>query len=114
MSIQHLVTDRTSCRAEHAAAHILKNTCLNLLLVVTFFCLAFVSLGAEAPLRPEVQQAWLSKANRHDKAGWVYVHIEGAPRARGFQHGYLLGPEIKQGIKAIRTDWEYQTATKWT
>jgi len=83
------------------------------LLLSALLALSFSSLGADAPPRPEVQHAWLSKANRHDKAGWVYVHIEGAPRARGFQHGYLLANEIKQGIKAIRADWEYQTATKW-
>ncbi|MGA2178895.1 MAG: C45 family peptidase [Verrucomicrobiota bacterium] len=71
------------------------------------------SLGAEASSLTEVQQSWLSKANRHERAGWVYVHIEGTPRQRGFQHGYLLAKEIAQGIKATRTEWEYQSATKW-
>ena len=84
------------------------------LLLFAFLALPLSSPGAEPPPRPEVQQSWLSKANRHEKAGWVYLHIEGAPRARGFQHGYLLALEIKQGINAIRADWEYQTATKWT
>ena len=31
------------------------------------------------------QSAWLLKANRHEKNGWTYLHIEGAPEARGFQ-----------------------------
>ena len=113
MSIQQIATDRTSCLAENSAARNLRTTCLNSLLIVALLGLPPASRGIDSPPRPEVQQAWLSKANRHEKAGWVYLHIEGAPRARGFQHGYLLAPEIKQGIKAIRTDWEYQTATKW-
>jgi hypothetical protein len=40
-------------------------------------------------LIPE-QKSWLSKANRHEKNGWIYLHIEGAAKERGFQHGYLL------------------------
>jgi len=71
-------------------------------------------LGAEATALTQVQQSWLNKANRHEKAGWVYVHIEGTPRERGFQYGYLLAKEIQQGIKATRTDWEYESATKWS
>ncbi len=103
-----------SCLAENAAARNPRTTGLSFLLVAAFLCLPLASRGAEAAPRPEVQQSWLSKANRHEKAGWVYVHIEGAPRARGFQHGYLLASEIKQGIKATRADWEYLSATKWT
>lgn len=72
------------------------------------------SPGAAVPSLTEVQQAWLSKANRHERAGWVYVHIEGTPQERGFQYGYLLAKEIAQGIKATRTDWEYGSATKWS
>ena len=113
MSIQHIAVDRISSLPRRASNCSSQITCLKSILLVAFLGLALSSPGADAPPRPEVQQAWLSKANRHEKAGWVYLHIEGAPRARGFQHGYLLAPEIKQGIKAIRTDWEYQTATKW-
>jgi hypothetical protein len=55
----------------------------------------------------------LSKASRHEKAGWVYLHIEGSPRERGFQHGYLLAAEISASIKATRTEWEFLSATEW-
>ncbi|MEI7856132.1 MAG: hypothetical protein WCH85_01355, partial [Methanomicrobiales archaeon] len=37
----------------------------------------------------------MAKANRHDKNGWTYLHIEGTPQERGFQHGYLMSGEIK-------------------
>jgi hypothetical protein len=59
------------------------------------------------------QQAWLSKANRHEKAGWVYLHIDGAPRERGFQHGYLLAREITEGLRKNRVAWQHQSAMDW-
>jgi len=47
--------------------------------------------------------AWPSKvavksfgpAYRYPKGGWIYLHIEGKPFERGFQHGYLLAREIE-------------------
>ena len=59
------------------------------------------------------QQSWLSKANRHEKNGWIYIHIEGTPTERGFQHGYLLAKEIKESIRELSEIWHYQTALEW-
>lgn len=33
-------------------------------------------------------------AYRYPNGGWIYLHIEGAPYDRGYQHGYLLSKEI--------------------
>ncbi|MBI4893203.1 MAG: hypothetical protein HY821_21445 [Acidobacteria bacterium] len=46
--------------------------------------------------------AWPSKvavrgfgpAYRYPRAGWIYLHTEGQPHERGFQHGYLMADEI--------------------
>ncbi|HUA85355.1 MAG TPA: C45 family autoproteolytic acyltransferase/hydrolase [Bryobacteraceae bacterium] len=35
---------------------------------------------------------------RYPKAGWIYLHIEGEPYDRGYQHGYLMAHEIEQYI----------------
>ena len=35
---------------------------------------------------------------RYNIQGWVYLHIEGDPYERGFQHGYLLSSEITDSI----------------
>ena len=59
------------------------------------------------------QKTWLSKANRHEKNGWIYLHIEGAPRERGFQHGYLLAKEIKESIRVLSEVWHYKSALEW-
>ncbi|MCE5287251.1 MAG: C45 family autoproteolytic acyltransferase/hydrolase [Pelosinus sp.] len=34
--------------------------------------------------------------------GWIYLHIEGQPYERGFQHGYLLAAEIAEALNAIK------------
>ena len=60
------------------------------------------------------QKTWISKANRHEKNGWIYLHIEGAPKECGFQHGYLLSKEIKESIRILSEIWKYQTAMKWS
>src|SRR5450759_2644016 len=59
------------------------------------------------------QKTWLSKANRHEKNGWIYLHIEGTPEERGFQHGYLLSKEIKESIRILSEVWHYQSALEW-
>ncbi len=59
------------------------------------------------------QKTWLSKANRHEKNGWIYLHVEGTPEARGFQHGYLLAKEIKDALFETSAVWHYQTALDW-
>lgn len=74
--------------------------------------LLLTAAAVAAPLTPE-QQALLKGGSRHDRDGWVYLHVEGGARARGFQHGYLLAPEIRRGIKGIRTGWEHKTGTPW-
>src|SRR6266571_3816461 len=59
------------------------------------------------------QQAWLRGAHRHEKQGWIYLHIEGAPQERGFQHGYLLAPEIKEALRVTREVWKRQSGMEW-
>jgi len=59
------------------------------------------------------QNTWLSKANRHEKNGWIYLHIEGSPEERGFQHGYLLAKEINESIRVLSEVWHYQSAMDW-
>jgi hypothetical protein len=59
------------------------------------------------------QQAWLSHAQRFDRAGWIYLHTEGEARQRGFQHGYLLAKEIAEGLRVTRAVWKHRSAMEW-
>ena len=44
---------------------------------------------------------------RFDENGWIYLHLEGDAFERGFQHGYLVAPELQQ----IKTNFRYLTYT---
>ena len=43
-------------------------------------------------------------AYRYPKAGWIYLHIEGQPYERGYQHGRLMAPEIAAHVRAKATE----------
>lgn len=83
-----------------------------ILILSFFFCPTLVYSQTKKQLTDE-QKTWLSKANRHEKNGWIYLHIEGAPKERGFQHGYLLAKEIKESLRVLGEVWHYQTAMDW-
>jgi hypothetical protein len=55
----------------------------------------------------------LAAAYHFDQAGWVYVHLEGAPRAIGYQHGYLLAPEIAAAFAAVKLLDTHDTKRDW-
>ncbi|MEA2574410.1 MAG: hypothetical protein QOH93_1708, partial [Chloroflexia bacterium] len=54
-----------------------------------------------APVSPEAEN-YLATAHRYEKNGWIAVHVEGAPFARGYQHGYLLAAEIEDALRVAR------------
>lgn len=51
---------------------------------------------------------------RYPQAGWPVIHIEGAPRERGLQHGHLMATEIAAYIRALSEFWGPQApAAAW-
>ena len=59
------------------------------------------------------QGARLKGAYRFTKNGWIYVHLQGTPEDVGFQHGYLLAPEIADAFKAIRLEDVHNSHRHW-
>jgi hypothetical protein len=55
----------------------------------------------------------LAKALRFERGGWIYVHLEGSPQDIGFQHGYLLAPEIWDAFNAVKLTDTHQTQRDW-
>ncbi|MCX6670116.1 MAG: C45 family autoproteolytic acyltransferase/hydrolase [Methanothrix sp.] len=53
------------------------------------------------------------KGYRFDKNGWIYIHIEGAPYERGYQHGYLVAPEIKEILRSLNYLAYWNTGKDW-
>ena len=82
-------------------------------LCATVLSLALVAPAPSSNLTP-TQQTWLSRAERHERAGWTYLRIQGSPRERGFQHGYLLAREIADSLRVRSKVWEYQSAMEWS
>lgn len=62
---------------------------------------------------PEQQQC-LAKGKRFERHGWIYLHVEGEPKERGFQHGYLLAKEIAEDLRITRAGWEHDSAMPWS
>ncbi|HVM48185.1 MAG TPA: C45 family autoproteolytic acyltransferase/hydrolase [Candidatus Acidoferrum sp.] len=77
-------------------------------------CCAARGLAAEPACLTAEQQGWLAKGRRLERAGWIYLHVEGEPRERGFQHGYLLAREIAEGLRVQRFEWEHHSTMDWS
>lgn len=48
------------------------------------------------------------------KQGWIFVHLEGGASAIGFQHGYLLAPEIEDSKRAIELSTTHGVNRSWS
>jgi hypothetical protein len=104
-------------RAALSAEYLLLNEALmnrHLLLVIGLIAIVFCPAFPQGPQSLTAEQReWLAKASKHEKNGWTYLHIEGKPRERGFQHGYLLAADIKDALRVAKRVWEYQSAMEW-
>ena len=58
-----------------------------------------ICLAASVLLTSSSLNARLAGSTRSEKAGWIYVRLEGSPQRVGFQHGYWLANEIDDVIK---------------
>jgi hypothetical protein len=81
---------------------------------------AFASLVAQpafaSPAKPATalpSDSRLEKSYRFQQGGWTYVHLEGSPSDIGFQHGYLLAPEIGDALEAIKLFDTHATQRDW-
>jgi hypothetical protein len=89
-----------------------------LLLLLSSLMLIGGPLSAQTPAGSitaltAAQKQWLTRAKRFEREGWIYLRIDGGPAERGFQHGYLLAPEIAFSMASVRKDWEYDSGMEW-
>jgi hypothetical protein len=57
--------------------------------------------------------ARLVHASRADKAGWIYLHLQGAPRDIGYQYGVLASAEIDDAHRALALNFK-TTPYNWS
>jgi hypothetical protein len=50
---------------------------------------------------------------RFDHHGWIYLHIEGEPYERGFQHGCLTAPELQEILGGLDNLTYWKTGLRW-
>jgi hypothetical protein len=62
---------------------------------------------------PDSQEARLKGSMRETRNGWIHVRLEGKPRDVGFQHGWLLAPEIDDTLKALSLLLENSAKRDW-
>ena len=81
-----------------------------LLLVAPPLLFVAVSLASREPQAdPRLKNAY----RRPEKSGWTFVHLDGAPADIGFQHGYLLAPEIADSFKVTRLEMTHDNDKSW-
>ncbi|MGA2363309.1 MAG: C45 family peptidase [Candidatus Aminicenantales bacterium] len=82
--------------------------------IICFLLIGMVCAGVilAADLTKE-EQSWVAKASREERNGWTFLHIEGKPFARGFQHGYLLAKEIAESLRVEKHMTWWSTGQEW-
>jgi len=50
---------------------------------------------------PPEQVRWVGNGFRFDDGGWIFVHVEGAPYARGRDYGELVAPELARFLEKL-------------
>jgi len=78
--------------------------------VIAGLVLGFCCVTSAATAQPDAR---LEKAYRFQQGGWTYVHLEGSPAEIGYQHGYLLAPQISDGLEAIKLFDTHQSQHDW-
>jgi hypothetical protein len=61
-----------------------------------------ISASGAWPAREAVET--FGPAYRYAAAGWIYLHIEGQPYDRGYQHGHLMAKEIPEYLARCAAD----------
>jgi len=76
---------------------------------VTFSAVKLEKVEDVTAFIPMETVRWAGKGFRYEMGGWTFLHIEGAPYARGRQHGELMADEIvrymtKLGVQKLAAD----------
>jgi hypothetical protein len=81
----------------------------SVLSAVLLLGLAFTLGSREPQTDPRLKKA--SRAS--ERNGWIQVHLEGVPGEIGFQHGYLLAPEIQDTFRDVSTEVTHDEKKPW-
>ena len=83
---------------------------------IAFLLASLVLAAGSLPLYPQQVKpdAHMKGAFRKPaQNGWIFVHLEGTPFDMGFQHGYLLAPEIQDAEKVVVLEQTHEGKKDW-
>jgi hypothetical protein len=75
-------------------------------------CFTAGALAAHAAVAGQ-QDPRLKGAYTFQQGGWTYVHLQGSPSQVGYQHGYLLGPQIADVMNVYQVETLHDTKRDW-
>ncbi len=78
--------------------------------VLLLIGLAFQLVSCKPAADPRLKGAFRKPAEN----GWIFVHLEGEPAEVGFQHGYLLAPEIQDAQRVLPVVLKQDTKKDWS
>jgi hypothetical protein len=100
--------------------HLLTGALAFAVLVVVSYSLLLQGVRVGAALNAHSSKAVVASADprlagayRFEKGEWTYVHLQGSPDQIGYQHGYLLAPEIKDAFAAVKLEDTHNTKHDW-
>ena len=70
-------------------------------------------LVVEAHTKTASSEPRLRGAYRFERGEWIFVHLQGPPERIGFQHGYLLAPEIRDAFESVKLQDTHTTQRDW-
>src|ERR1700686_2673038 len=80
---------------------------------IAIVCGMMILFVAAATVKPKGDQRLRGSFRRPTVNGWTVVHLEGTPAEIGFQHGYLLAPEIRDLEKVYQLELTHDTGKDW-
>jgi phospholipase B-like protein len=89
----------------------------NSAVLTTLFVIAIVTTswaGMKSTTQAAAPDPRLKNAfRRPENNGWTFVHLAGTPAEIGFQHGFLLAPEIGDALKVITLEQTHDEQKDW-
>ncbi len=68
---------------------------------------------AYAAREPQTRGRMKGAFRKPAENGWTYVHLEGSPSEIGYQHGFLLAPEIEDAQKVVALELRHDNKKEW-
>src|SRR2546423_1003316 len=82
-------------------------------IAIAAVCCTILFAGVAASTTPKMDARMKGAFRRAPVDGWTYVHLEGAPEEIGYQHGYLLAPEIQDLHKVFVLELTHDNGKDW-